>query len=46
MRAGITGWPKLMQAYEAFEEETAIKLSKGLYYVKQYSLALDLLIVS
>jgi lipopolysaccharide/colanic/teichoic acid biosynthesis glycosyltransferase len=46
VRPGITGWAQVMQGYAASQEETAIKLSYDLYYVKHYSLALDLLIVA
>jgi exopolysaccharide biosynthesis polyprenyl glycosylphosphotransferase len=46
VRPGITGWAQVMQGYAASEEETTIKLSYDLYYVKHYSLALDLLIVA
>jgi lipopolysaccharide/colanic/teichoic acid biosynthesis glycosyltransferase len=45
VRPGITGWAQVMQGYAASEEETIIKLSYDLYYVKHYSLALDFLIV-
>ncbi len=44
VRPGITGWAQVMQGYSASEEETFIKLSYDLYYVKHYSLGLDLLI--
>jgi lipopolysaccharide/colanic/teichoic acid biosynthesis glycosyltransferase len=45
VRPGITGWAQVMQGYAASAEETSVKLSYDLYYVKHYSLALDLLIV-
>jgi len=44
VRPGITGWAQVMQGYAASEEETSVKLSYDLYYVKHYSIALDLLI--
>ena len=46
VRPGITGWAQVMQGYAASEEETTVKLSYDLYYVKHYSLALDILIVA
>jgi lipopolysaccharide/colanic/teichoic acid biosynthesis glycosyltransferase len=46
VRPGITGWAQVMQGYAASAEETSVKLSYDLYYVKHYSLALDLLIVA
>jgi len=45
VRPGLTGWAQVKQGYAATEGETSIKLSYDLYYVKHYSLALDLLIV-
>lgn len=46
VRPGVTGWAQVMQGYAASAEETSVKLSYDLYYVKHYSLALDLLIVA
>jgi lipopolysaccharide/colanic/teichoic acid biosynthesis glycosyltransferase len=46
VRPGITGWAQVMQGYAASAEETSVKLSYDLYYVKHYSLAFDLLIVT
>jgi len=46
VRPGVTGWAQVMQGYAASEEETSVKLSYDLYYVKHYSLGLDLLIVA
>lgn len=45
VRPGITGWAQVMQGYAATVEETETKLSYDLYYVKNYSIALDLLII-
>jgi lipopolysaccharide/colanic/teichoic acid biosynthesis glycosyltransferase len=45
VRPGITGWAQVMQGYAASAEETNVKLSYDLYYVKHYSIALDLLIL-
>jgi lipopolysaccharide/colanic/teichoic acid biosynthesis glycosyltransferase len=46
VRPGVTGWAQVMQGYAASTEETSVKLSYDLYYVKHYSLGLDLLIVA
>lgn len=46
VRPGITGWAQVMQGYTSSKEETKTKLSYDLYYVKHYSIALDLLIVT
>ena len=46
VRPGITGWAQVMQGYASSNEETAIKLSYDLYYIKHYSLALDLLVIA
>lgn len=46
VRPGITGWAQVMQGYAANAQETFIKLSYDLYYVRHYSLALDLLIMA
>jgi lipopolysaccharide/colanic/teichoic acid biosynthesis glycosyltransferase len=42
---GITGWAQVRHGYAAGSEETRVKLSYDLYYVKYCSLALDLSIV-
>lgn len=42
---GITGWAQVMQGYAANTEETAVKLSYDLYYLRHLSHWLDLLIV-
>jgi len=44
VRPGLTGWAQVQQGYAADAEQTAVKLSHDLYYVKHYSLAMDLLI--
>ncbi len=46
VRPGLTGWAQVQQGYAASAEETAIKLSYDLYYVRHYSLAMDLLILA
>lgn len=46
VRPGLTGWAQVCQGYAADEASTTVKLSYDLYYVKHYSLALDLLIVA
>lgn len=45
VRPGITGWAQVRQGYAAGREEASVKLSYDLYYVKNCSLFLDILIV-
>jgi lipopolysaccharide/colanic/teichoic acid biosynthesis glycosyltransferase len=45
VKPGITGWAQISYAYGASEEDAAQKLQYDLYYVKNYSLFLDLLIL-
>lgn len=45
VRPGITGWAQVTQGYAADEEETRIKLEHDFYYIKHFSLWLDVLIV-
>jgi lipopolysaccharide/colanic/teichoic acid biosynthesis glycosyltransferase len=42
---GITGWAQLRYGYGASEEDATQKLQYDLYYVKNHSLLLDLLII-
>jgi sugar transferase (PEP-CTERM system associated) len=42
---GITGWAQLKYGYGASEEDAIEKLQYDLYYVKNHSLPLDLLII-
>lgn len=44
VRPGLTGWAQVQQGYADSEEQTFVKLSYDLYYVANYSMALDLLI--
>lgn len=44
VRPGLTGWAQVQQGYADSEEKTIVKLSYDLYYVANYSMALDLLI--
>ena len=44
VRPGISGWAQVTQGYAASTDETAIKLSHDLYYVKHLSFVLDFLI--
>ena len=46
VRPGLTGWAQVQQGYAAGAQETAVKLSYDLYYVRHYSLAMDLLILA
>ena len=45
VRPGITGWAQVTQGYAASEDETRIKLEHDFYYIKNFSLWLDILIV-
>lgn len=45
VKPGITGWAQIRYAYGASEEDAVQKLQYDLYYVKNYSLFLDLLIL-
>lgn len=45
VKPGITGWAQISYSYGASEEDAAQKLQYDLYYVKNYSLFLDLLIL-
>lgn len=44
VRPGITGWAQVCQGYAAGAAESSVKVSYDLYYVKNCSLYLDLLI--
>lgn len=45
VKPGITGWAQISYAYGASEEDAVHKLQYDLYYVKNYSVFLDLLIL-
>ncbi|MDE3009415.1 MAG: TIGR03013 family PEP-CTERM/XrtA system glycosyltransferase [Pseudomonadota bacterium] len=45
VKPGITGWAQVRYAYAASIEDTVEKLQYDLYYVKNHSFALDLLIL-
>ena len=45
MRPGITGWAQVKYQYSASVEETKAKLEHDLFYVKHFSLILDLAII-
>lgn len=45
VKPGITGWAQICYPYGASERDAAEKLSYDLYYVKNYSLFLDLVIL-
>lgn len=45
VRPGITGWAQVTQGYAADADETRIKLEHDFYYIKNFSLWLDILIV-
>jgi exopolysaccharide biosynthesis polyprenyl glycosylphosphotransferase len=45
VRPGISGWAQVMHGYSADIDSTRIKLEYDFYYIKNFSLWLDLLIV-
>ncbi|MGC8904063.1 sugar transferase, partial [Thermus sp.] len=45
VRPGLTGWAQVHQGYAEGKEETLVKLSYDLYYVKHLSFFLDLRIL-
>ncbi len=45
MQPGITGWAQVNYSYGASREDAKEKLSYDLYYIKNYGIALDLLIL-
>lgn len=44
VKPGITGWAQVMHGYAADEDETKIKVEHDFYYIKNFSLSLDMLI--
>lgn len=45
VKPGVTGWAQVRFAYVATSEDARIKLAHDLYYVKNYSLILDVLVL-
>jgi len=45
VRPGLTGWAQVRYSYGASKEDALEKLQYDLYYIKNLSLALDLLII-
>ena len=45
VKPGVTGWAQVRFAYVASAEDARIKLAYDIYYVKNYSLILDLLVL-
>lgn len=45
VRPGITGWAQVMQGYAAGEDETREKIRCDFYYIKNFSVGLDVQIV-
>ncbi|WP_298012496.1 sugar transferase [uncultured Castellaniella sp.] len=45
VRPGITGWAQVMQGYTSDADATRIKIQHDFYYIKHFSLWLDILIV-
>ena len=45
VRPGISGWAQVTQGYTADVDDTQIKVEHDFYYIKHFSLWLDVLIV-
>lgn len=45
VKPGITGWAQVMQGYASNTEDTRVKLQYDLYYIKHFSMWIDILIV-
>lgn len=45
VKPGLTGWAQVMYAYGATEEDAVEKLKYDLYYIKNMSLVLDLIVI-
>lgn len=45
LRPGITGWAQVMQGYAGDVDETRVKIQHDFYYIKHFSLWLDILIL-
>jgi lipopolysaccharide/colanic/teichoic acid biosynthesis glycosyltransferase len=45
VRPGITGWAQVMQGYAGDADETRVKIQHDFYYIKHFSLWLDILII-
>ena len=45
VKPGLSGWAQVTQGYAGNEDETQIKLEHDFYYIKHFSLSLDILII-
>ena len=45
VRPGITGWAQVMHGYAADADDTCVKIEHDFYYIKHFSLWLDILII-
>ncbi|EAT17311.1 sugar transferase [Desulfuromonas acetoxidans DSM 684] len=45
IKPGVTGWAQVFYPYGASEEDAMEKLRFDLYYLKNYSMTLDVLII-
>jgi len=45
VKPGITGWAQVRHGYTASADETQVKIEHDFYYIKHYSLSLDLIIM-
>jgi len=46
VKPGLTGWAQVSYKYGATDEDAVKKLQFDLYYVKNHTLALDLLVLA
>lgn len=46
VKPGITGWAQVVQGYAADADDTRVKIEHDFYYIKHFSLWLDILIVA
>lgn len=45
VKPGITGWAQVVQGYAADADDTQVKIEHDFYYIKNFSIWLDLLII-
>ena len=45
VKPGLSGWAQVTQGYAGNEDETQVKLEHDFYYIKHFSLSLDILII-
>lgn len=45
VKPGLSGWAQVTQGYAGNEDETQLKIEHDFYYIKHFSLSLDILII-